>query len=257
MLGCIIQARMGSTRLPGKVMRLLDGINPSIFFTVEQLKNCHNIDKIIVATTTNSEDDEIESFCKNIGIDVFRGKSDDVLLRYYDCARLFSLDSIIRVTADCPLIDPSIVEKGISIFKNNVYDYVTNTYQRTYPDGNEIELFSFSALEKANSLAKLPSEREHVTSFFKNNQDIFNMFNFEHDKNLSKLRWTMDYEEDAILISTMIKKIENRPFTMNEILKILENEPDLLKINQGHHPNEAFAKSLKADKEFLEKNTKK
>ena len=131
MLGCIIQARMGSTRLPGKVMRLLDGTNPSILFTIQQLKNCPNIDKIIVATTTHSEDDQIELFCKKIGIDVFRGNSDDVLLRYYDCAQSFSLDSIIRVTADCPLIDPSIVEKAISIFKNNNYDYVTNTYQRT------------------------------------------------------------------------------------------------------------------------------
>jgi len=256
-LGCIIQARMGSTRLPGKVMRLLDGINPSIFFTIEQLKNCPNIDKIIVATTTNSEDNEIESFCKKIGINVFRGKSHDVLHRYYDCAQHFSLDSIIRVTADCPLIDPSIVEKGISIFKKNDYDYVTNTDQRTYPDGNETELFSFSALKKANSLAKLPSEREHVTPFFKNNRDIFNIFNFENDKNLSELRWTMDYEEDAVLISTVINKIKNRPFTMNEILKILETEPDLIKINEGHHPNEAFVKSLKDDELFLEKNTKK
>ena len=254
MLGCIIQARMGSTRLPGKVMRLLDGINPSISFTVEQLKNCPNIDKIIVATTTNSEDNEIESFCKKIGIDVFRGNSDDVLLRYYDCARFHSLDSIIRITADCPLIDPSVVEKGISIFKNNDYDYVTNTYERTYPDGNETELFSFSALEKANSLAKLPSEREHVTPFFKNDQDIFTMFNFEHEENLSDLRWTMDYEEDAVLISTLLKKIKNRPFTINKILKILKSEPNLKKINHGHHPNEAFVKSLEKDKLFLKKN---
>jgi len=256
-LGCIIQARMGSTRLPGKVMRLLDGTNPSILFTIQQLKNCPNIDKIIVATTTHSEDDQIELFCKKIGIDVFRGNSDDVLLRYYDCAQSFSLDSIIRVTADCPLIDPSIVEKAISIFKNNNYDYVTNTYQRTYPDGNETELFSFSALQKANSLAKLPSEREHVTPFFKNNQNIFKIFNFEHETNLSELRWTMDYEEDAVLISAIIKKIEKRPFTMNEILNVFETEPDLIKINEGHYPNEAFAKSLKADEVFLEKNTKK
>tara|TARA_Y100001936_G_scaffold209180_1_gene215108 strand:+ start:12553 stop:13326 length:774 start_codon:yes stop_codon:yes gene_type:complete len=256
-LGCIIQARMGSTRLPGKVMRLLDGTNPSILFTIEQLKNCSNIEKIIVATTTNLEDDQIELFCKKIGIDVFRGKPDDVLLRYYDCAQSFSLDSIIRITADCPLIDPSIVEKGISIFKNNDYDYVTNTYKRTYPDGNETELFSFSALEKANSLAKLPSEREHVTPFFKNNQDTFKTFNFEYEKNLSELRWTMDYEEDAVLISTIIKKIEKRPFTMNEILNLFETEPDLIKINEGHHPNEAFSKSLKADQVFLEKNSKK
>ena len=251
MLGCIIQARMGSTRLPGKVMRLLDGTNPSISFTIQQLKNCSDIDKIIVATTSSSEDNQIESFCKKIGIDVFRGKPDDVLLRYYDCAKYFSLDSVIRITADCPLIDPSIVDKGISIFKNNNYDYVTNTYQRTYPDGNETELFSFSSLEKANSLAKLPSEREHVTTFFKNNQSMFKIFNFEYKKNLSELRWTMDYEEDAILISSLIKKIKNRPFSMDEILNVLENEPDLLKINEGHHPNEGLLKSLKEDESFL------
>ena len=113
---------MGSTRLPGKVMRLLDGINPSIFFTIEQLKNCPNIDKIIVATTTNSEDNEIESFCKKIGINVFRGKSHDVLHRYYDCAQYFSLDSIIRVTADCPLIDPKTIDLVIKKhFKHLIY----------------------------------------------------------------------------------------------------------------------------------------
>ena len=113
---------MNSSRLPGKVMTLLDN-NPSIFYTINQLKHCKSIDKIIVATTKNTEDDIIDEYVRNIGIDVFRGDSDDVLSRYYNCAKTYSLSSILRITADCPLIDPLIVEKGISLFLENSYDY--------------------------------------------------------------------------------------------------------------------------------------
>lgn len=252
LLGCIIQARMGSTRLPGKVMRKLDGRNPSIMSTLDQLKNCPNIDKIIVATTTNEEDDEIDSFVSKMNIDVFRGDSDDVLLRYYECAKKFSLDIILRVTADCPLIDPKIVEKGISIFNSNNYDYVTNTFKRTFPDGNETEIFSFDALEKSNTLAKLPSEREHVTPFFKTNQDKFCIFNFENSEDLSDLRWTMDYEEDADFITEILQRIKKRPIYMSDILKLLKDESALMKINEGHQPNEGYFKSLKEDELFLQ-----
>ena len=174
MFGCIIQARMGSTRFPGKVLEILDGTNPSLQFTINQLKESKFLQKIVIATTKNSEDDQIVSFAEKSGIDIFRGDSDDVLSRYYECAKFFSFGSILRVTADCTLIDPLIVDKGASLFLENDYDYVTNTSPRTFPDGNETEFFSFSALESAYNNAILPSEREHVTPYFCNNKEKFN-----------------------------------------------------------------------------------
>jgi len=252
MLGCIIQARMGSTRLPGKVMKLLDGNNPSISSTISQLKQCTEIDKIIVATTTNQEDNVIADYVENLGIDLFRGSADDVLGRYYECARKYSLSGILRVTADCPLIDPTIVDTGLKIFKNGNYDYVTNTLNRTFPDGNETEIFSFKSLEYAYNDANLPSEREHVTPYFKTHPELFKNKNFENTENLSHLRWTMDYDVDFKFIKLILEKISKRPILMTDILELLKNEPDLKKINSDHHPDEGYQKSLLEDKQFLD-----
>lgn len=256
MLGCIIQARMGSTRLPGKVMKTLDGINPSLFFTISQLKYSKFIDKIVVATTTSEEDDQIEEFVKTLGIDVFRGSKYDVLDRYLQCSQKYSFTKILRVTADCPLIDPKIIDKGISIFLKNSYDYVTNTFPRTYPDGNETEIFSYEMLTFVNNNALLPSEREHVTPYFKNNKTKFRIKNFTYSSDLSYLRWTLDYNEDLILIKKIISKIKNRPIHLEDILNLFENEPDLIKLNSNHKPNEGLLKSLKEDEEFKKNNAK-
>jgi len=254
LLGCIIQARMGSTRFPGKVLEILDGTNPSLQFTINQLKESKFLQKIVIATTKNSEDDQIVSFAEKSGIDIFRGDSDNVLSRYYECAKFFSFGSILRVTADCSLIDPLIVDKGASLFLENDYDYVTNTSHRTFPDGNETEFFSFSALELAYNNAILPSEREHVTPYFCNNKEKFKIYNFSHDENISHLRWTLDYDVDLKLIKILISKIHTRPIHMINILEILKNEPDLIKINQAHKPNEGYFKSLKEDDEFIRKS---
>lgn len=252
MIGCIIQARMGSTRLQGKVMKLLDGKNPSLFYTISQLKNCKLIDKIVVATTTSNEDDVIEDYVKTLGMDVFRGSKHDVLDRYFQCAQKFSFSKILRVTADCPLIDPTIVDKGISTFLKNSYDYVTNTFPRTYPDGNETEIFSYALLKLAHDNTLLPSEREHVTPYFKNNPNMFKIKNFSYSKDISNLRWTLDYDEDLTLIKKIISKIKFRPILLENILSLFENEPDLIDINKNHKPNEGYLKSLKEDEQFLE-----
>lgn len=251
MLGCIIQARMDSTRLPGKVLSIVEGQNTSLYFTINQLKNCKLIDKIVIATTDNDEDDVIEEFCKKNEIDCFRGNSEDVLARYYNCAKKFSFSEILRVTGDCPLIDPDIVDKGILIFKKNIYDYVTNTFPRTFPDGNETEIFSFSVLENAFSNSVLPSEREHVTPYFRNQKESFRISNFTNNENISDLRWTLDYKIDLELIKNIISKIDTRPIHMKDILELFTNEPDLKKINQDHKPNEGYMRSLKEDEEFI------
>ena len=253
MIGCIIQARMGSTRLPGKVMKIIDGKNPSLIYTINQLKACKTLDKIIVATTNLHEDDEIVNYLENFDVDVFRGSSDDVLDRYYQCAKHYDFSSIVRITADCPLIDPTLVDQGIKLFQSKDYDYVTNTFPRTFPDGNEIEIFSISALENSWKNAKLPSEREHVTPYFKNNVNLFHIENFSNCKNISHLRWTIDYHEDFELVKILISKINSRPIYLDKILKILDSEPELIKINQNHQPNEGYMKSLEEDKFFLNK----
>jgi len=245
---------MDSSRLPGKVMTLLDN-NPSIFYTINQLKHCKLIDKIIVATTKNPEDDIIDEYVRNIGIDVFRGDSDDVLSRYYNCAKIHSLSSILRITADCPLIDPLIVEKGISLFLGSTYDYVTNTFPRTFPDGNETEIFSFKALDTAYSNSNLHSEHEHVTPYFRNNKEKFKILNFTNSENISHLRWTLDYDVDLKLIRLILSKLDTRPIHMNDILQLFKKEPELIEINKNHKPNEGYLKSFQQDKEFT-KNLK-
>ena len=251
MIGCIIQARMGSKRLPGKVMKLVDEENPSLFHTISQLKFCKSLDKIIVATTTLPEDNIIENYLNELGIDVFRGSHDDVLDRYFRCAQHYELSTVVRITADCPLIDPDIVDHGIEIFKSGNHDYVTNTFPRTFPDGNETEIIAINALEKAWKNSILPSEREHVTPYFKNNSDSFQIENFSHDIDISHLRWTVDYNEDLELVKILISKIVSRPIHLENILNILNSEPQLLELNKNHKPNEGYEKSLENDKIFL------
>jgi len=250
-IGCIIQARMGSTRLPGKVLKIVDGKNPSLYFTISQLKQCKNIDKIIVATTILKEDDIIENFAKNLGIDVFRGSVEDVLDRYFQCANYFKINTIIRITGDCPLIDPLIVDRGIEIFQSENYDYVTNTFPRTFPDGNETEIFSFNILKKAWENAILPSEREHVTPYFRNQKQNFKIKNFENTIDNSHLRWTVDFPEDLQLVKTLISKIDSRPIHLEDILHLIKSEPELIEINNDHEPNEGLKRSLEKDKDFL------
>jgi spore coat polysaccharide biosynthesis protein SpsF len=251
MIGCIIQARMGSTRLLGKVMELLDGKNPSLYYTINQLKNSLNVDKIIVATTKLNEDDIIEKISKNNKINCFRGNSENVLERFYECAKKFQLETIVRITADCPLIDPKIVDSFIEIFNSGEYDYVHNMEPRTFPDGLDAEVFSFKILEEAYKNAKLPSEKEHVTPYFRNNKDKFRIKNVINKKNMSSYRWTLDYQEDLDLIRNIIKEIKNRPILMNDIISLFNKKPNIFEINKKYLANEGLTRSLEEDKKFL------
>jgi spore coat polysaccharide biosynthesis protein SpsF len=251
MIGCIIQARMGSIRLPGKVMELLDDKNPSLYYTINQLKNSLNVDKIIVATTKLNEDDVIEKISKNNKIDCFRGSSENVLERFYECAKKFQIETIVRITADCPLIDPKIVDSIIQIFNSGKYDYVHNMKPRTFPDGLDTEIFSFKILEEAHKNAKLPSEKEHVTPYFRNNKDKFRIKNVINKKNMSSHRWTLDYQEDLDLIRNIVKEIKNRPILMNDIISLFNKKPNIFEINKKYLANEGLTRSLKEDKKFL------
>jgi len=244
----IVQARMGSSRMPGKVLSKVDESNPILFYVIKQLQFCKLLDKIIIATSDLVEDDKIANFTEKLGISVFRGNSDDVLDRYYQCAKKFSVSTIIRITADNPLIDPTLVDDAIEKYQSSSYDFISNGLPRTFPQGTEIEIFSFKSLEKAWKNAKKPSEREHVTPYVYNNSDKFKIFSIKHSENLSHLRWTVDRESDLKLVRIIISKLKKRPILMNDIINLLSKEPQLIKINQDYVMNEGYLKSLEEDK---------
>jgi len=237
-IGCIIQARMGSSRLPNKVLMKLNNENPLLYFVINQLQNCKSIGKIVVATTTFTEDTKIIEFLKKLNIEYFRGSSTNVLDRYYQCAKKFSFDIIIRITADNPLIDPTIVDLAIEKFNSNSFDYLTNTRKRSFPSGTEVEVFTFLALEKAWKNSTKPSELEHVTPYFYNNPEKFKIFDLINHEDLSSFRWTVDETNDLELVKILISKIKKRPILMNDIVKILKDEPELIKINKNNIQNE-------------------
>ncbi len=232
MIECIIQARMGSSRLPGKTLMKLDETKTTLDFVINQLSFSKLIDRIVIATTSLDEDNVIEEKAKELGIDCFRGSKNDVLDRYYRCAKQFEMKTIVRITADCPIIDPTIVDKVIEQFHSGDYDYATNTIVRTYPVGTDIEIFSFQSLERSWEEAKLSSEREHVTPFLRERKSKFKIKNVENGENTSHLRWTLDMKEDLILIREIVSKVKKRPILMNDVLELFSKEPELISINE-------------------------
>ena len=258
MIGCIIQARMGSTRLPGKAMLSVENDKTVLHFVIKQLQNCKLIDKIIVATTTLEDDNKIANFSKDLAIDCFRGSSDNVLDRYYQCAKEYSVSTIVRIPSDKPLIDPEIVDKLVSMFRNNSYDYITNFLSNpTFPSGEEVEVFSMNGLKKAWKEAILPSEREHVTPYFSNNEDKFEITHIENSENLSHIRCAVDRMEDLELVRLIVSKIKKRPILMKDVVALFDKEPELAKINRNVNRKEGNLKSLKEDQEFYKINLSK
>jgi len=253
MIGCIVQARMGSSRLPGKTLLKIDDKNTVLEFGINQLTSSNLLDKIIVATTNLKSDDVIENFVKNMNVDVFRGKSNDVLDRYFQCAKHFSIDTIVRITGDNPLVDPTIIDNLIQKFTLNSYDYLSNAHVRTFPYGTEVEIFSFESLEQAWKNAILPSEREHVTPYFYNNSNLFNIHNEKQSNDISNLRWTVDREDDLFLVKSIVSKIIKRPILLGDILNLFSKEPKLFKINETQIRDEGYKKSLEEDKDFQNK----
>jgi spore coat polysaccharide biosynthesis protein SpsF len=250
-IGCIIQARLGSTRLPKKIIQLIDEKLSVLDYVINQSMESKHIQKIIIATTDLDEDNTIDQIMNKKKINCFRGSSDDVLDRYYQCAKKFSCSSIVRVTSDCPFVDPNIIDEIIEIFQNNSYDYVSNVHPLTFPVGIAVEIFSFESLENAWNNAKLPSEREHVTPYFYNHKDKFKTFNLEYSENLSSIRIAVDHQKDLELIRKIASKINSRPILLSDILDLYYKEPKIFELNQDYDVNEGYLKSLKNDKTFL------
>ncbi|WP_291572602.1 glycosyltransferase family protein [Clostridium sp. UBA4548] len=231
---CIIQARTGSSRLPGKVLKQICG-KSVLEHDIDRLKNVKNINEIVIATTSKKQDDPIVEEANRLGIKYFRGSEDDVLSRYYFAAKENDADIVVRVTSDCPLIDHCVTENIIQFFidRADEYDYVSNTIDRTFPRGLDTEVFSYKALEKSFLNAQNSREREHVTPYIWGNPSEFKIFQYKNDKSYSDYRWTLDTQEDYELITFIYERLYeiNPDFNMNDILCLYEKYSELQYFN--------------------------
>ncbi len=242
----IIQARMGSTRFPGKMLKSL-GNKPLIWHVVHRVQQATLVDKVVLATSINKNNEPLVKEVQTYGVDCFVGDENDVLDRFYQCAKKFKATTIVRVTGDCPFIDPEVIDAVISLFKNNKLDYASNVLPPTYPDGLDVEVFSFAALEKAWKKAKLQSEREHVTPYIWKNQHIFKRMTHKNNEDLSSIRLTVDEEKDLVLANIILQKLGSDDFRLKDIMKVIRLNPSFLKINIGIERNEGYQKSLNED----------
>ncbi|MCZ6688364.1 MAG: glycosyltransferase family protein [Planctomycetota bacterium] len=230
----ILQARMGSSRLPGKMMRpIVDG-KGALELMLGRVRRATTLDRIVVATTDRDGDDILAEVCSRLEIDCFRGSEEDVLDRFYRVAVAYGpTGSIVRLTGDCPLHDPAVIDLAVGAFLEQGVDYLSNTAPPTYPHGLDTEVFTFSALEESQREARLSSEREHVTPYIRSHPERFQQGNLANDKDLSALRWTLDEPEDLEFIRAVYASLGDRSFGMAEVLGLLESRPQLSEINRG------------------------
>ncbi len=233
----IIQARMGSSRLPGKVLLDLAG-QPMIARVLDRARRAKTVDDVMVATTTDPSDDPIEAMCRARGYPWYRGSMFDVLDRYYGAARLARADMIVRVTADCPVIDPAVIDQVVQAFHAQSADFACNRlpppWKRTWPIGLDTEVCSFAGLERAWKEAVLPYEREHVMPFFYDVAGRFKVVVVDHDPDYGAQRWTVDTAEDLQLLREIFAHFQGSDaFSWLDVLRLVESEPQLLQINAG------------------------
>lgn len=251
----IIQARMGSSRLPGKVMCSISG-KPMLWHVIDRCKRCRKVDVVVVATTKNEEDDVVAALAEENGAAVCRGSESDVLDRYYCAAKEHHAEVIVRITADCPLIDPRLVDRMVEFYEDSEgrYDYVGMGRPNRFPNGLDAEVFSFEALARAWTEANLKSEREHVTPYIWKNDGLFRIGAVESEQDLSSHRWTVDEERDLMLVREIHKHLyeEGELITTEAILDLLSRMPELSRINQGIVRNEGYMKSLREDSTYVD-----
>jgi spore coat polysaccharide biosynthesis protein SpsF len=245
----IIQARLGSSRLPAKVLLNLKG-KSVIRHVAERTMASNLINKTYVATTILDDDLKIVEECSKNGINVFCGSENDVLDRYYQLSKLLKPKHIVRITADCPLIDPGVIDFVIKEHIKEDADYTSNTLEIPYPDGQDVEVFKFQALEKAYRDANLLSEREHVTPYIKFDEKNFKINKILSTEKKSNYRWTLDEKEDFDLIKIIFDELydDNHFFSMDDIIKFLEKNKKLLSINSMYLREEGYRKSIENDK---------
>ncbi len=249
MVLCIVQARSSSSRLPGKVLKPIFG-KPMIIHELERLRRSRRIDKIVLATSQDESDNELANIVVDNGFEAYRGSLDDVLGRYYQCAKTYQPEHVVRITGDCPVIDWRVVDAVIEKHLAEGNDYTSTSEE--YPDGLDTEIVRFSALEQAWKDARMSSEREHVTLYIRNHADQFRCGQMACRQNLNRMRWTVDEPQDFEFIRKVYGELygQNNDFSMQDILRLLECKPEMLTVNQGIQRNEGLLKSLREDKEI-------
>lgn len=243
----IIQARMSSTRLPGKVLMPLAG-KPVLEHVVSRIRACKTITKVVVATSIDHADDAIQAWCEKEEVSHYRGSLEDVLDRYYQTAKIHKADAVVRITADCPAVDPTIVDEVVKDFLAGGYDYYGLSGE--FPDGLDCTVFSFAALECAWREAKLKSEREHVGPYIENHRELFKTGGLKKFAGLSHHRWTLDEPRDYKFLQAIFSRLyrAGAPFLAPEVLALLDKEPELMTINGNIVRNEGYLKSLAEDR---------
>lgn len=228
----IVQARMGSTRLPGKVLADLAG-RPMLARVLERLQRARTVDLVGVATSTEPVDDAVVRLCRELEVPVFRGSEEDVLDRYAEAARHFEADVVVRITADCPLVDPAVVDRVVERLHATGSDYASNTLDRTYPQGLDVEAFRRGALEIAAREAREPWERSHVTPFLYRHPERFSLVSVTQEDDASAQRWTVDTPEDLALVQALYDRLGGSDGPWPEVLRLVEEDPALASINAG------------------------
>lgn len=228
----IVQARMGSSRLPGKILKQVLG-RPLLSYQIERINRAKHVTGIIIATTTNASEMPIVKLCEHLSYPVFRGSEDDVLSRYYGAAKETGADVIVRLTSDCPVIDPDVIDDVIEYYLSHTYDYVSNSLERSYPRGMDTEVFSFKVLEEAYCKADLEFQREHVTPYIYQNPNIYKLGNVLLSADESNHRWTVDTPEDFELIKLMIEHLYpvTPDFSLKDMLELHKRYPAWREIN--------------------------
>jgi spore coat polysaccharide biosynthesis protein SpsF len=233
----IIQARMGSIRLPGKVLMEVNG-RPLLAYQLDRISKSKKLDRVVVVTSILEKDDAIESFCKDYGIDCYRGSENDVMSRYYECSKKYNPDTVVRMTADCPLIDPEIIDAVVQKFEDDDVDYCANTVPpetSKFPDGSDIEVFSIKALEMANTEVQDEHRREHVTFQFWQDEKYVSS-QYTQEKDWSKYRITVDYPEDFEVVNYIFNKLEKDSLfgSLNEVINIIDSDQKVKKKNSKY-----------------------
>lgn len=255
-VGIIIQARVDSSRFPEKVLKKILG-KPLAWHVIERCKRFRGCDNVVLATSSRRMDDELAAIGRDCKVDIYRGSATDVLDRYYRCASKFKFDTVIRITADCPLIDADIGGMVLKEYLESGLDYVRTGY--SFPDGLSVEVFSFNTLKKAWKNAKLPSEREHVTPYMIMNPGLVASKIIEHSPDLSNYRFTVDYKEDLAFVNRIYESLylKNKNFSLKEILQLLKNNPEIQRLMPAPKRNEGYNKSLEYDRKYLKLKSRK
>ena len=246
----ILQARCSSSRLPGKVLKPILG-EPMLSRHIERLRRARRIDRLVVATSEEASDNPLADLCRRLGVDCFRGSLHDVLDRFYRAAAPYRPEHLLRLTGDCPLADPDVIDATVDFHLAGDYDYSTNALQPTFPDGLDVEVFRFSCLADAWREATLTSEREHVTPFIHRRPERYRIGHYKQAQDLSWLRWTVDQPEDFAMVEAVYNALYpgKADFTTTDVLSFLAEHPEVANLNADITRNEGYLLSLAKDRQ--------